>query len=71
MTNLFDDPDGNYLVLVNAERQHCLWPAAVSPPDGWTAVHGPADRTACLTYVTAHWTDIRPRSFALRSGGAA
>jgi uncharacterized protein YbdZ (MbtH family) len=28
MTNPFEDPDAGYVVLVNAEEQHSLWPAA-------------------------------------------
>ncbi|SED19230.1 MbtH-like protein [Streptomyces melanosporofaciens] len=28
-TNPFEDPEGTYLVLVNDEGQHSLWPAFV------------------------------------------
>jgi MbtH protein len=51
-----------YLVLVNAENQHSLWPAFAEVPAGWTVVHGPDRRQACLDYVDEHWTDIRPKS---------
>ncbi|WP_338674449.1 MbtH family protein [Streptomyces sp. SCSIO 30461] len=64
MTNPFEDPDGVYLVLVNDENQHSLWPDFVDVPAGWRSVHGPAARQACLDYVEAHWTDMRPRSLA-------
>jgi MbtH protein len=64
MTNVFDDPDGSFLVLVNQEGQHSLWPQALAVPAGWHRVHGPADRSACLSYVDEHWTDLRPRSLA-------
>ncbi|GAA3748803.1 MbtH family protein [Salinactinospora qingdaonensis] len=60
MTNPFDETPGRYTVLVNAEGRHSLWPDSSSVPAGWTAVYGPAEREACLEYVTAHWTDIRP-----------
>ncbi|HEY5979695.1 MAG TPA: MbtH family protein [Microlunatus sp.] len=60
MINLFDDPDGTFLVLVNDRRQHSLWPAAIAVPDGWTQVAGPTGRQACLDYVEANWPDIRP-----------
>lgn len=60
--NPFEQEDGVYLVLVNAERQHSLWPAAIVVPSGWTPVHGGATRQACLDYVEAHWTDLRPAS---------
>ncbi|MFI5735098.1 MbtH family protein [Kribbella sp. NPDC051587] len=62
MTNPFDDPDGVFLVLVNHENQHSLWPEFAAVPDGWTCVHGPASRVECLEYVEREWTDLRPKS---------
>ncbi|GIG90400.1 MbtH family protein [Plantactinospora endophytica] len=62
MSSPLDDPDLDYLTLVNAEQQHSLWPASVAVPAGWTVVHGPAARDACLGYVRENWTDIRPVS---------
>lgn len=64
MTNPFDATDGSFAVLTNADRQHSLWPATLDVPAGWTVAHGPADRAACLDYVAAHWTDLRPRELA-------
>jgi MbtH-like protein len=29
---------------------------------GWTTVHGPAGRQACLEYIGEQWADMRPRS---------
>jgi MbtH protein len=60
MTNPFDDEDGTYLVLVNDEGQHSLWPDSLPVPGGWRPVHGPAGRAACLEYVERTWTDMRP-----------
>jgi MbtH protein len=62
MTNPFDDEDGSYLVLVNGENQHSLWPAAIAVPVGWVLVYGPATRPTCLDYIEASWTDLRPLS---------
>jgi MbtH protein len=64
MPNPFDVQDTTYSVLVNAEGQHSLWPTFADPPAGWTVVHGPASRPSCMEYVTAHWTDLRPRRLA-------
>ncbi|MGW0911829.1 MbtH family protein [Streptomyces sp. NPDC002784] len=64
MSNPFEDPEGVYLVLVNDENQHSLWPDFADVPAGWRVVHGPAAREACLEYVETHWTDMRPRSLA-------
>jgi len=62
MTNPFDDPEGVFYVLVNDEGQHSLWPHFVAVPAGWRIVFGEDRRDACLEYVEAHWTDMRPRS---------
>lgn len=62
MSNPFDAQECPFLVLVNDEGRHCLWPASSPVPAGWTAVYGPGAREACLDYVTEHWTDMRPRA---------
>jgi MbtH protein len=64
MTNPFEDEDGSYLVLVNGEDQHSLWPAAIAVPAGWRTAHGADSRAGCLAYVDSHWTDIRPASLS-------
>ncbi|MEU6214100.1 MbtH family protein [Streptomyces sp. JL4002] len=61
-TNPFDDTEGRFLVLVNAEDQHSLWPSFAEVPGGWTVAFGEDTRAACLAYVEANWTDLRPRS---------
>lgn len=60
VTNPFDDTSRAFLVLVNEERQHSLWPADLAVPAGWTTAAGPAPRDTCVEYVETHWTDIRP-----------
>jgi len=60
--NPFDDPEGTFVVLVNDEEQHSLWPAKLAVPAGWRVVHEEAGRQECLDYVETNWTDIRPRS---------
>jgi uncharacterized protein YbdZ (MbtH family) len=62
MTNPFEDENGTFLVLVNAENQHSLWPSTVDVPAGWRTVHGEDTRAACLEYVETYWTDLRPAS---------
>lgn len=62
MTNPFDDANGNFLVLVNDENQHSLWPQFAEIPAGWRAVHGPGARKECLDYIETNWTDMRPAS---------
>lgn len=62
VTNPFEDADARYLVLVNDEGQHSLWPAGIAVPDGWTTAHEADSRSNCLAYVEEHWTDLRPNS---------
>lgn len=69
MVNPFENPEGTFLVLVNNEGQHSLWPEFAAVPAGWTRVHGPDTRDAALAYVEENWTDMRPRS--LREAMAA
>ncbi|MEU9837488.1 MbtH family protein [Streptosporangium sp. NPDC048047] len=64
MSNPFEDEDGRYLVLVNGEGQHSLWPVSIDVPDGWEVAHGEDDRQGCLDFVNAHWTDMRPRGLS-------
>jgi uncharacterized protein YbdZ (MbtH family) len=60
--NPFDDDNGTFLVLVNDEEQHSLWPTFSDVPAGWRVAYGEADRASCLDYIEQNWTDIRPRS---------
>lgn len=72
MTNPFENPDGTYLVLVNDEGQHSLWPAFAEVPAGWSVAYGEDTRQACLDHIEASWTDLRPRSlveFSRQQGG--
>jgi uncharacterized protein YbdZ (MbtH family) len=61
-TNPFDDETGTFLVVVNDEDQHSLWPTFADVPAGWRKVFGEASSAECLAYVEEHWTDIRPKS---------
>ncbi|MFI1018909.1 MbtH family protein [Streptomyces sp. NPDC020965] len=65
-TNPFEDADARYLVLVNDENQHSLWPAFAEIPAGWTTVHGEDSREGCAEYVETHWTDMRPASLVAK-----
>ncbi|MGW2046482.1 MbtH family protein [Streptomyces sp. NPDC001858] len=62
MTNPFEDPEATYLVLVNDEGQHSLWPAFALVPAGWAVAHDKDTRQACLDYINENWVDMRPKS---------
>jgi MbtH protein len=70
MSQPFDDPDGTFLVLINDEGQHSLWPEQIAVPAGWRIGYGPADRQACLDMINASWTDLRPASLVQQMEGA-
>lgn len=72
MSNPFDDPDGTFLVLVNDEGQHSMWPQFAEVPAGWTVNFGPDSHSACVEYVEKNWTDMRPKSLiaAMEGNGA-
>ncbi|MFJ2766649.1 MbtH family protein [Streptomyces sp. NPDC087300] len=60
MANPFENEEGRYLVLVNDEEQHSLWPAAIEVPAGWRTAYGEDSRAACLAHIEETWTDMRP-----------
>jgi MbtH protein len=62
MTNPFDDEAANFLVLVNNENQHSLWPSGLAVPNGWNVALSENTRPACVEFIEANWTDMRPRS---------
>lgn len=69
MTNPFEDPEGRFLVLVNDEGQHSLWPVFADVPDGWTVAFGEDDRATCLEWIESSWTDLRPKSLVAHMNG--
>ena len=72
-TNPFEDPDAMYLVLINEEGQHSLWPVFADVPDGWEVIFGEAGRQECLDFIEKNWTDMRPKSLirAMEADAAA
>jgi MbtH protein len=57
-----DDDDQTYVVLVNHEEQYSLWPKRKATPEGWIVCGFEGLKAECVTYVDAHWTDMRPLS---------
>lgn len=60
--NPFENEDATYLVLVNAEGQHSLWPSFAEVPEGWDIALAETSREKALAYVEENWTDMRPKS---------
>ena len=55
-----DADNTQWLVLINAQGQHALWPVSQPAPAGWTEVGPEGQREDCLAYIDQHWTDMRP-----------
>lgn len=70
-TNPFEDDAAEYRVLVNGEAQYSLWPAVLDTPPGWRIAHDLDNRAACLEWIEANWTDMRPLSLVEATGSAA
>jgi len=62
MANPFDDESARFVVLVNAERQYSLWPAASAVPGGWETARPEGSHAECLEFIEATWVDMRPAS---------
>jgi MbtH protein len=60
--NPFDDESGTFLVLVNDEGQHSLWPTFAAVPAGWATAAPAGTRAQALEFVEQNWTDLRPLS---------
>ncbi|MDE3722562.1 MbtH family protein [Nocardiopsis sp. N85] len=67
--NPFENDDATYLVLVNAEGQHSLWPSFAEIPEGWDIALEETSRAAALAYVEENWTDMRPKSLVAALDG--
>lgn len=62
MTNPFDDESSNFVVLINDEGQHSLWPSYLDVPNGWRVTGPTGKREECLAWIDENWTDMRPNS---------
>jgi uncharacterized protein YbdZ (MbtH family) len=49
-------------VVVNAEAQYSIWPAAVPMALGWERVGKTGSKADCLAFIARAWTDLRPAS---------
>lgn len=62
--------DGDeFKVLINDEEQHSLWPSSQPAPAGWRQVGPVGPKDACLAYIEAHWTDMRPKTLREQMAG--
>ncbi|WP_433547512.1 amino acid adenylation domain-containing protein [Streptomyces sp. CA-294286] len=58
--NPFDDSDGRFLLVADAEGRHALWPEPLARPAGWRTVLA-GGRPECLARAAEVWHDLRPQ----------
>lgn len=58
------DVYGAFLVLMDDENEHSLWPEFAEVPRDCRVVHGPDTRQGCLDYLAGHVSGFNPRGFA-------
>ncbi|MEV6931341.1 MbtH family protein [Dactylosporangium sp. NPDC051485] len=51
-----------FVVVVNHEEQHSVWPAGREVPAGWRETGVRGTRAECLAHIAQVWTDLRPLS---------
>lgn len=51
-----------FLVVVNDEERHSIWPADRPPPAGWRRLEARGTREECLDFINRAWIDMRPKS---------
>ncbi|HEY2452706.1 MAG TPA: MbtH family NRPS accessory protein [Scandinavium sp.] len=64
ISNPFDDAQGQFYILQNAQRQYSLWPQQCALPAGWTIVCEPQNAEVCNAWLAARWTTLNPAHFA-------
>jgi len=54
--------ESTYIVAVNDQGQHAVWPAELALPAGWRQQSAAMPERACLAAIAAEWEDIAPVS---------
>lgn len=70
VSNPFDDGQGQFYLLQNAQRQFSLWPAHCALPAGWHVISEPQSLDACNAWLKTHWSTLLPSHFASQGGVA-
>lgn len=64
-TNPFDNPQGQFYILQNSQRQFSLWPQQCALPEGWQVVCEPQSQEACQQWLESRWTTLVPQHYAV------
>lgn len=67
-SDIFDDEQARFDVVVNDEEQYSIWPADRNLPLGWRIAGKQGTKAECLAYINEVWTDMRPLSLRKQMG---
>ncbi len=67
-SNVFDDSQLIFRVLVNDRLEYSLWPTVAGLPTGWAESFGPASYEACASWLELHWQHLRPFGLLAKGG---
>jgi MbtH protein len=56
------DTDPLFVVVINDEEQHSIWPQDAPLPRGWRSLDARGSRADCLAFIKDAWKDMRPKS---------
>lgn len=63
-SNPFDNAQGHFYILQNAQQQFSLWPQQCALPEGWRVIGEPQPLKACNAWLTAQWQTLTPAHYA-------
>ncbi|MDQ4431306.1 MbtH family NRPS accessory protein [Yokenella regensburgei] len=69
-SNPFDDPQGQFYILRNAQLQYSLWPQQCDLPAGWQVMLEPRPLEQCNAWLSGQVTTLTPAHYAT-AGSAA
>ncbi|WP_312211455.1 MbtH family NRPS accessory protein [Pseudescherichia sp.] len=62
-SNPFDDPEGQFYILQNAQQCYSLWPQQCALPQGWHAITEPQPQAACHAWLAEQWQNLTPAHY--------
>lgn len=62
MSNISNEDEIAYKVVVNHEEQYSIWPAGRANAAGWRDAGKTGSKAECLAAIKELWTDMRPLS---------
>ncbi|WBO65116.1 MbtH family NRPS accessory protein [Streptomyces camelliae] len=57
---MFDDENGQFVVVVNQLNQMSIWPDSKQLPHGWHRTEFSGNKAGCLDHIRETWQDVSP-----------